>query len=462
MNINEINHKKNLTISLFSGAGIGDKGLEYAGYNFILHNELNYERAALIKTNFPSSNVITGDILKEEKYILDKVNQILKQNKEIFAIISTPPCQGMSQNGLGKLLDNIRKGKRPKLDPRNRLIIPALRIASQLKPQWIIFENVSQMSNTIIKDEQGNLVNILDLIPEYLGKEYVGESKVIEFADYGIPQRRKRLITIYSRLDNAKKFLNNGGSLIPEKTHDKLGKNNLQKWVTVRDVIAKFTPLDSKDKTTAFCAEIPLHYVPVLEQKKYDWISFTPENDSAFNNQCINPKCGFQNNPKHGTSRNKLGINRANKNTPLYCLKCGKLLPRPYTEEKDGSLRIMSGYTSAYKRMSWDLPASTLTKNLSYPCSDNKIHPSQNRVLSLAEASTLHTISDFHYQWGPIIINGEKFAQAKDSLIRDAIGESIPPKFMYILGKHLLNITNGQIFQMGRREMQLELLSLVN
>ena len=39
----------------------------------------------------------------------------------------------------------------------------------------------------------------------------------------------------------------------------------------------------------------------------------------------------------------------------------------------------MKGYTSAYRRMKWDYPANTLTTNLSYACSDNKLHPRRNR-----------------------------------------------------------------------------------
>lgn len=448
------------TISLFAGAGVGDKGLEAAGFRFLLHNEIEKNRAALIQTNFPNSRVIEGDIWNFEEKIVGRVGDILG-SKELFALIATPPCQGMSQNGLGTLLSNVRKGLRPTLDPRNRLILPALIIAAILKPKWVIFENVSRMSNTVIEDEKGNFRQILDLIPEYLGTEYVGEAKVVEFADYGIPQRRKRLITVYSKLPNAKDLLKAGGSLIPPPTHDKLGKNNLPKWVTLRDAIGEFPGLDAKASKTAKNPTLPLHYVPVLDAEKYEWISHTSEGESAFNNQCINPDCRFDNNSKHGAFRNSLGINRAKKDTPLYCLKCGHLLPRPFARNPDGSLRIMRGYTSAYKRMSWHLPAPTLTKNFSFPCSDNNIHPAQNRVLSLAEACQLHSISDFDYRWGPLLLKGKEIKQASDSLIREAIGESIPPRFMYLLGKHFLAISKGQLVpKQEEKAVQLELFSL--
>ncbi len=397
--------------------------------------------------------------MEREREILSTVPNLLGQ-EELFAAIATPPCQGMSQNGLGTLLKNVRQGLRPELDPRNRLILPALRIAAALRPKWVIFENVSRMSNTVIQDETGGLAPILDLIPEYLGNDYIGEAKVVEFADYGVPQRRQRLIAIYSRLPEARQILQAGGSLIPPPTHDQSGRCGLPRWITVKDAIGNFPFLDGKTAATARDPRLFLHHVPVLDSKKYEWIRHTPENESAFNNQCINPKCGFDQNPTHGSSRDCSGINRANRDTPLYCIKCGALLPRPYTREKNGQLRIMRGYTSAYKRMSWNQPAPTLTKNLSFPCSDRKIHPSQNRVLSLAEACKLHTISDFDYKWGPIATGERQFKQAPDSLVRDAIGESIPPRFMYLLGQHLLAISTGKAVARRTQAVQLELFAL--
>src|SRR5262249_24271077 len=142
----------------------------------------------------------------------------------------------------------------------------------------------------------------------------------------------------------------------------------------------------------------------------------------------------------HGASHDEKGINRPHRGTPLYCEKCGELLPRPYVEEA-GQLRIMSGYTSAYKRMDPNLPAPALTRNLSYPCSDQKLHPHQNRVLSLAEAIRLQTIDRYGYRWGPLPVRRGKGTRvqpvAPDSLIRLIIGESVPPLFFELLGKHL-------------------------
>ena len=85
--------------------------------------------------------------------------------------------------------------------------------------------------------------------------------------------------------------------------------------------------------------------------------------------------------------------------------------------------------------MGWDTPASTLTQNLSYACSDNKLHPEQNRVLSLYEAMLLHTINEYEFKWE----RSDK-KKVSDKLIRELIGESIPPKGLEIIFKHLAKI----------------------
>jgi DNA (cytosine-5)-methyltransferase 1 len=98
----------------------------------------------------------------------------------------------------------------------------------------------------------------------------------------------------------------------------------------------------------------------------------------------------------------------------------------------NGEYRLMSGFTSAYKRMSWDKPASALTRNLSYACSDHKLHPEQHRVLSLYEAFRLHTVTDFDYVWARP--DGKKVS---DKTIREIIGESIPPRGLRIIYEFL-------------------------
>ena len=437
-------------VSLFSGAGIGDLGWRAAGVQFLASCELEHDRAALAALNFPEARHFATDINAVSDEMVEFVGARLRgAGGELFLISCTAPCQGMSKSGQGTLLKNIRQGKRPKLDPRNRLILPALSIITRLRPLWVVFENVVEMRNTVIEDEDGEIRPILDIIQDRLEPVYSGTAYDVEFADHGIGQRRQRLITVYTRDRHAKAAYASGARLIPPCTHSRTPKQGMKRWVSVTEALSAFPPLDGKNEESAQGLVIPFHRVPVLDPKKYEWIRHTPPNSSAFDNQCVNPACGYEGNRIHGTAHNSEGINQSLKDTPLFCEQCGALLPRPFTEEPDGSLRIMSGFTSAYKRMSADLPAPTLTRNLSYPCSDHKIHPTQNRVLSLAEAMTLQTISDYRYEWGPIEVvtkqGGTKLSPVKDTLIRLVIGESIPPRYLELLGRYIQQISLGKI-----------------
>ncbi|MHB8930184.1 MAG: DNA cytosine methyltransferase, partial [Melioribacteraceae bacterium] len=366
----------------------------------------------------------------KKEIIIEKTLKKLN-GKRLDFVYATPPCQGMSKNGRGKLLNNIRKGIKPKLDFRNQLIIPVIEIVRVLKPNVLFLENVPEMENTIIESPDGNFINIIDYIKSSLSPNYCGRTEVVEFADYGVPQRRQRLITIFSRLDYFQKYLEEFGTLLPPRTHSANGKDNTEKWITVRDVISNFPKLDAIDKKLAK-SNIPFHSVPILDKDKYFWVSNTPPEKGAFDNQCI--KCGFSNNTNHGAIRDEHNINRSKKDTPIKCQNCGELLPRPWVYE-DGEYRLMKGFTSAYKRMKWDLPASALTRNLSYACSDHKLHPEQNRVLSLFEAFYLHTISEFEYHWE----RSDK-KNISDKTIREIIGESIPPRGLKVIFVHLVEL----------------------
>ena len=209
-----------------------------------------------------------------------------------------------------------------------------------------------------------------------------------------------------------------------------------ERWLTLRDVIFDLPTISSRPGENVD-PNNPLHKVPILDEVKLSWVHNTPEGQTAMNNQCINPDCMYQCNTLHGAKHNSEGVNRANTGTPLYCEKCGALLPRPYTVDKNtGERRIMKAFVSAYKRMYWDEPASTLTQNFQYACSDNKLHPTQDRVLSLYEGLIIQTIAQYPYSFE---IGGKSVS---DCLIRDIIGESVPPHFSDMIVKHIIKISN--------------------
>lgn len=421
-------------ISLFSSSGIGDLGLKANGIETIIGCELLEERIKLFSNNYPKAKCFQGDIWELKDEIINYYNSNYIENP--FLILATPPCQGMSSNGMGKMLNDYRKGIRPKMDERNRLIIPTIDIILSLRPEWVILENVANMVNTMIYDENNTLVSIVDYIEQKLSSIYFGKPIIVDAADYGVPQHRKRLITVLSRNENAKKEFLSRGKLIPEFTHSAEGSLFTRHWVTLKESIGNMPALRAEKGKNSVSGYDGLHKVPLLDNKKLFWIDNTKEGDTAFNNQCVNPKCGYQGNRLHGAFHDNNGINKSQKDTPLYCEKCGALLPRPWVEDKKtGEKRLMKGFISAYKRMKWDEPASTLTQNFQYACSDNKLHPSQSRVLSLYEGLIIQSITDYDFLFS---INGK---MCSDGLIRDTIGESVPPRLIDLICAYIIKIS---------------------
>lgn len=422
-------------VSLFSGGGIGDLALRAAGADVLVACELVQNRADVLQFNFPRAKVIQGDIAENVERIERETRSALGERR-LDVLFATPPCQGMSKNGRGKLLQGVRSGVRPKLDARNQLILHAVELAARLQPRVVVFENVVEMLDTRIEDA-GQCVNVLEAVSRRLAPQYTGYWRSVEFADLGVPERRKRLISIFVADAALGQLAAKGVSLFPAATHSKEPTLFTHKWVSVAEALRGVPPLDARTRASAV-SSIPYHRVPVLDEKKYFWVSNVPPGSAkgAFDNQCVNPKCGYQGNPVHGSERNRKGINRAKRSTPVRCEKCGELLPRPWVVDKaTGEYRIMAGFTSAYKRMAGDLPASALTTNLSYACSDQKLHPTQNRTLSIYEACILHTISDYEFAW-----KRASGAKVGDQLVRDIIGESIPPRGLEIIFRHLFGL----------------------
>ena len=92
----------------------------------------------------------------------------------------------------------------------------------------------------------------------------------------------------------------------------------------------------------------------------------------------------------------------------------------------------MRGFTSAYKRMKWDEPASAITTNFPYVSSDNKVHPSQNRALSVMEAMMLQDIGNDEFIFSTVN------KKTTFVTIRESLGECVPPTMIEIFIQELL------------------------
>lgn len=425
--------------SLFSSAGIGELGIEAAGLDIVLANELLPARTALYRSNF-AHEILEGDISVKKSEFIERTRSLLG-TEELFLLYATPPCQGMSSNGMGKLNSEVALGRRNHEDERNRLVIPAMDVAVALRPTWLLLENVPGMEKTEIRTIKQQSENIIQYVKRRLGPDYVGGAEVIACEDFGVPQRRKRLLTIFTRDSAGKEFYErNDRSFFSSEMRERGG--------TLRDAIGFLPPLEAKLGKNEAREFHPYHYVPVMTDLKYQWIKHTKEGNTAFNNQCINRACKSQTNPGHKDVKVE-GKWTSSKDIPIYCQACGHLLPRPHVLE-EGRPRLLRGFHSSYRRMNWDETARTLTQNFIYEASDNKVHPSQNRVLSVYEAMVLQTISRYDYAFRA---NGKNISTAQ---IAEVIGESVPPYLIEKICRMMVSASSAKSEE-PRKQGQIQL-----
>lgn len=171
------------SIDLFCGAGGMTIGFKEAGITSLLSNDIDESACITIKANNPEINVLCGDISKQE--IKDVIKKIALE-QEVDIICGGPPCQGFSMAGFRAIND-----------PRNQLLRDFVAVAKIVNPKIIIFENVEGLLS-----HQGGKTykEILQLFSE-LG--YIAEGRVLSANEYGVPQKRKRVIMICTRNDLA-------------------------------------------------------------------------------------------------------------------------------------------------------------------------------------------------------------------------------------------------------------------
>ena len=202
-------------IDLFCGAGGMSEGIIQAGFHILFSSDINVDvertytnRHAQLgyidgyNTHFQRSDVrdLSG------KFIMNCINNLgmfttgeYELPEDIDAIFGGPPCQGFS-----------RAGKRDANDPRNMLFKEYLRIINEIRPKYVVMENVEGLNDTRFYNFIGVTGNIYDdeegvLVPTILQNELnligynVLEPRVLDASDYGVPQRRRRAIFIAYR-----------------------------------------------------------------------------------------------------------------------------------------------------------------------------------------------------------------------------------------------------------------------
>lgn len=329
-------------IDLFSGCGGVSCGLTLAGFKVKAAVEI--EKAA-IKTYLgynPLSNVrvLNEDICKISGEQILKAAKIKKNG--IYLLAGCPPCQNFSrQNPLNR--------DKPE-EERKKLLFEFLRIIEEILPPFILMENVPG-----IKADFNN--HIFNEFIHRLKEKYDVSENVLNAANYGVPQVRKRFVLHAVRKDigeELQKYVHKFG--LPEKTHSNNGEEGLKQWRTVREAIGDLPPIEAG------------------EEYKGD--------EKIYNHRCA--------------ALSDINLKRIKAIREKGYLRTGLpddlVLPCHKKEDKEG--KVFSGHRDVYGIMDPDKPAPTITGGCLSYSKGRYGHYSQNRAISVREAARLQTFPD--------------------------------------------------------------------
>lgn len=200
-------------IDCFSGCGGLSEGLRSAGYSVLAGVEILPNARRAHHLNHPEARLYEDIRSIDPKSVLKELG--LKRG-ELDLLAGCPPCQGFSSM-------RTRNGSIQVADPRNELIFDFVRLAIGLKPKVILMENVP----ALLKD--GRLAESQQQLRD-AGYQWI-VADVRNAADFSVPQRRKRMIMIASRV---------GPVSLPEPGN--------YKRVTVRETIGSLGPIETSRK----------------------------------------------------------------------------------------------------------------------------------------------------------------------------------------------------------------------
>lgn len=176
--------KKYFAIDLFSGCGGLTLGLKQAGFKVIGAIEIDSLAAETYRRNHPEIKVWEEDIRKVKGATILRQFGIKRGQLDLLA--GCPPCQGFSSM-------RTHNGNKRIRDSRNDLIFDYLRLVKQLFPKTVMMENVPALA-------ENSRMRIFRKELEKLGYDLNGTPLVLNTANYGVPQRRRRMILLCSRI----------------------------------------------------------------------------------------------------------------------------------------------------------------------------------------------------------------------------------------------------------------------
>jgi DNA (cytosine-5)-methyltransferase 1 len=161
--------------SLFAGIGGFDLGFERAGWRTIWQVELDYENRACLAERFPHSRQLS-----------DVRNCGARNLSRVQCITCGFPCQDISIMGSSR----VNKSSIGLAGARSGLFREALRIVEELRPEWLVIENVPQLLSVNAGEDFAFVIRSL------AERGYVGFWRVLDAQYFGVPQRRRRLFVV--------------------------------------------------------------------------------------------------------------------------------------------------------------------------------------------------------------------------------------------------------------------------
>lgn len=394
-------------IDLFSGCGGLTLGMHQAGWKALFAVEKNKDAFETLKANLIQNNnhFFWPEWLKKSVHDINELlflydHELKKLRGKISLVTGGPPCQGFST-----------AGRRVESDTRNCLVDSYLRFIDLVEPQSIIFENVKGFTQTFrlkAKDQSGK--NYSEYIISELNKRgYNVDFQMLNFSEFGVPQRRIRFILFASKSVIPSVFFNT----LNDNVRSFLKQKELFKIVSIKDALSDL----ERRHGTGPCPD-----TMNFKSGKYG----IPQNSYQRYCRCGAPTATVPDSHRFANHRNNT-IERFKKLLKCSARNCNisQMLMDEYKIKKN-----------CFSVFSPEIPAPTLTSN-----PDDHLHYSEPRTLTVREYARIQSFPDWYIFKGKYTTGGQ--LRKVDVPRYTQIGNAIPPLFAEQVGLALKQLIDG-------------------